>query len=188
MSRINGTSLGIKGTEGLQLRGAAGQIHAAKAHHHRYMRAIGTLDRYVVQHEDGTFELTVERPQDAGVDPDLFQELTLSLAGASASASAGEWHGAGPEAGDDHAHVHWWGVETVVDDVTTPHLVGAAQRSPAAIAAILVGLGVPPPIAADIGAALFTLPGLLWAVCAYGGQNGLVVYRTWAGQVWVWHR
>ena len=184
MSRINGTSLGINGTQGLQLRGAAKQIHSAKAHHDRYLRAIRTLDRYVVQREDGAFELTIERPQDAGVDPDLFHELKLSVAGA----SRGEWHGAAPEEGNDHLHIHWWGVEIFVDDTTTPQLVEAAQKSPTAIAATLVDLGLTPPIAADIAGALFPLPGLLWAVCAYGGQKGLVLYRTWAGQVWVWHQ
>ena len=184
MSRINGTSLGVDGTAVPHLRGAAGQIHAAKAQHDRYTRAIRTLDRYVVPRADGTVELTVERPQDAGVDPDLFQELRLSVAGA----STGEWGGAAAEAGDRSLHVHWWGVEIVLDDVTTRRLVDAARKSPAALAAILAGLGVPPPVAADIGGALFALPGLLWAVCAYGDQDGLVVHRTWAGQVWVWHR
>ncbi len=47
MSRINGTSLGISGSTGHQLRGAAKQLHAAKAEHDRYMRGIRVLDRYV---------------------------------------------------------------------------------------------------------------------------------------------
>ena len=184
MTVINGNRIDSHGNAGLHLRGVAREILEAKGQHERYTQAIRTLARHVTASPDGGFELAVRRPSDTGVDPDLFEELQLSLAAGNRSTG----HRTLATAGADVLSVHWWGVQTVVDDTTTHRLVDAAHKSPAAVAAVLVGRGLPVPVAAAIGGSLVGLTGRLGAVCAYGGHHGLVVHRTWAGQVWVWHR
>ena len=186
MTVINGNRIDSERTAGLHLRGVAREILEAKAQHERYSQAIRTLARHVTAAPDGGLELRVRRPRDAGVDPDLFEELQRSLA--VGDGSPGHRTGLEAAAGADHLHVHWWGVETALDDATTHRLVDAAHKSPAAVAAVLVGLGLTMPVAAAIGGSLFGLAGRLGAVCAYGGHHGLIVHRTWAGKVWVWHR
>ena len=186
MTVINGNRIDSHGTAGLHLRGVAREILDAKAEHERYTQAIRVLARHVTADRDGGFELDGRLPRDADVDPDLFEELQLSLA--IGNRSTGHRTALVAAAGADHLHVHWWGVETVVDDATAHRLVDAARKSPAAVAAVLVGLGLTVPVATAIGGSLFGLAGRLGAVCAYGGHHGLFVHRTWAGQVWVWHR
>lgn len=202
MSQTDTALLDVAEEPETNLQGAPKEIRGAKAEHVRYQKAIRALDRHVAKGKDGTFQLKVGSAKDAGVEAALFNELRLSLeignrsrkAGAESAAEESlDLSGFGDvlaehSAPDNHVHYHWWGMQIYVNDQMTHQMVEGAQKSSAAIAAILVAFGITAPLAAAVGGALFLLAGLIWTVCAWGGHKGLVVHRTWAGHTWIWHQ
>lgn len=177
------------------------EIRDAKADFDKCQRAIAQLDKHVKKGANGKFELKAKDAKEAGLDPDLFEEFKLSLqlgnehgergivSAKDMAESATQGASVAALARPDNAfEVHWWGTRTYVNDATTHEFIAGAQKSGAAIAAVLVAFGVTAIVAAAIGAALFLMAGGLWMICAWGGHNGVQIDRTWSGWTTVWHQ
>lgn len=149
----------------------------------------------------GKFVLKAKDAREAGLDPELFEEFKLSLqlgnehsergivSAHDMAEVTGQTGSIGALARPDNAfELHWWGTRIYVNDATTHEFIAGAQKSGAAIAAVLVAFGVTAIVAAAVGAAVFLMAGALWMICAWGGHNGVQIDRTWSGWTTVWHQ
>lgn len=188
-------------TAGTDFAGAPKEVREAKANYDRYERAVRQLEKHVEKGADGKFTLKAKKAKDADVDEDMFEEFKRSVDLGNEQLEHGVLSSSEIEAisadgtirprhssGDNHIHFHWWGVQVYANESFTHELLTGAQKSGAAVAAVLALLGVSALVGAALGAIIFLAAGLYWMICAWGGHKGLVLNMTWAGSGFIWHQ
>jgi hypothetical protein len=188
-------------TAEMTLEMAPKEVREAQARYDKVQKAIRQLEKHVRKDPNGKFELKVKNAKDAGVDPEIFDELKQSLELGNQYAQQGliqsneiaettleQGIGAQHASLTNHTHFYWWGVQIYMNDRTTHDLLAGIQASTAAITTILVAVGVTAVFAPVIAAALFLLAGLVYMIDSWGGHRGIVISSTWIGGVTLWHQ
>jgi len=165
---------------------------------------------------DGLLHLDVDSGEAIGVPDAIFQELNAGLSMANAQIQAGDLtvedialsngmnmlgqkapvYNVSPEtmsalgvtcAGWTGVTYNWYGPRYYLDDCKAQALAGALGSAAGAVA-FLSGLGFNIP--ADVVGGLLAMGGgIIWAIDAWGGFQGIYIQTSWGGYLgWVWHQ
>src|SRR5688500_13270732 len=144
MTRVGSANMeaDMAATAEMTLEMAPKEVREAQARYDKYQKAIRQLEKHVRKVPNGKFELKVKNAKDAGVDPEIFDELKQSLELGNQYAQQGlvqsneiaettleQGIGAQHASPTNHTHTYWWGVQTYMNDVTTHDLLLGIQKS-----------------------------------------------------------